>query len=197
MENSKWLTFCDDIISEWTGEQYNNDAVEKYAELYPGKRIVVDIFPNTIMDGEKYYQVDVCYKRWCEGDIDKKTFLDNEKKYLDFIKTLWLYNTVDICYDLSFSNYFRKGSKKRLKYIIRISKQNVLHDVQEWCEMEDLLKLALREAGHLWIYFKEWEVYAEIFGVIGNLILFKEEDALQRIIPILNHNLLYVLNRET
>ena len=191
MENKEWLTLIDNIISEWTGEYYYFDAIGKYADIYPKRSSIIDIFPNPILDKEKYYQVSVFYKKWVDGDIDKRTFLKNESKYLDFIRTLWLYNTVDVCYNLYFNNYFRKGTKKLYKKIKCSSKKDVLYDVQNWNMIKELLTLALREAGFLGLYFKQWEILA-VINDFSIQLLFKDEMTIQVIRPLVEHNFLYV-----
>ncbi len=191
MESNEFLTFTDCILTEWTGETHSFDAVERYVEEHPDKSVIVDIFPDTIVDIDKYYQVSVFYRKWVDRDISGTTYLGNEKKYLDFVNILWLYNTVDICYDLSFSNYFRKKEKRNKSFFKRFPMKMVQRDVKDWNVIAEVLKLALREAGHLWLYFKQWEMVAVICDVAIQF-LFKAEQTIKKIRPLVESNSLYV-----
>lgn len=193
MESNEFLTFVDQIITEWTGEKYHFDADERYAEQNPEKNIIIDIFPDTIVDVDKFYQVDIFYRKWIDGDISKEVFLENEKKYLNFINLLWLYNTVDISYNLYHNCYFRKGIKKYSYSSLfkRSSVKNIQRNVNDWNTLEEKARLALREAGFLWVYFRQWEIIAIICDFSIRL-LFKDDHVIPKIQPLVERSLLYV-----
>ena len=162
MENSDLLSFADTILTGWTGEYFNGDAIEKFVCNHPDKSMIIDIFPSTVTDPDKYYQVSVFYRKWVDNDTDKDTYRRYETQYLELIKSLWLYNTVDICYDLRFNHYFRKGMTKLSSFLKLCSSADIQRDVKEWMVLEKLATLALREAGFLAVYFRELEVIAYI-----------------------------------
>lgn len=190
MENSDFCSFSDTILAKWTGGCYRPNAIEWYIDERPNNSLIVDIFPNTIFDLEKYYQVSVFYRKWIDGDINKKTFLRHEQKYLNLIKSLWLCNTSDICYDLSFNHYFRKG-RIFSPFMTKLPPTNVQQDVKDWNVIEKVVTYALREAGCLMLYFREWEILA-VINDFSVLILTKDSAVKKSLCSMANVNNLHV-----
>ena len=78
---------------------------------------VLDIFPKTINDNEKYRTVEVFYQKVLDHYMKKQEFENIENRFLYFVKTLWLYNEtyVNILSPEIFNNYYYKRDKKILK----------------------------------------------------------------------------------
>ena len=191
MESNEFLNFVDCVLEEWTGKAYSFDGIEQYATEFPSKSVIVDIFPSIIADVDKYYQVSVFYRKWVDGEISKTTFLRHENNYVNFVKELWLYNTVDICYDLSFSNYFKKGEKRLKLFSKGKSTKAVKRDVKDWNTIEEVVRLALREAGFLWMYCKQLEMVVVVCDFSIQLLT-KEEQSIQTICPTVVGNSLFM-----
>lgn len=190
MENSKFII---NVLKGWGMQcdvEYEADNVELFVEKNPEKSIIIDVFPYVIQDGCKYDQVSVFYKKLKDGDISKKEYLYLENKYVDFIKLLSLYNEIDISFNLCYSNYFLKNLSKRkdLKYT---EKTTLINEVN-LNKIAYLLRLALREAGFLWIHFKEWGLLAIIHDFSIRLIA-KNESCFEKLPPILTNSSLYIL----
>lgn len=153
---------------------------------------MIDIFPYRILHPDKYDQVSIFYRKLLDREIRKKEFLYQEQKFIYFIKGLWLYNPVNISYDLHNKRYFQKGLSKR--FFKDVKKRDILLDVSNFRIVQAVLHLALREAGILWMDFKEWEVLARVCDFNIELIV-RDEAILQKITPLLAPCSLYVLNR--
>lgn len=88
--------------------------------------------------------------------------------------------------------YFQKGLSKR--FFKDVKKRDILLDVSNFRIVQAVLHLALKEAGILWMDFKEWEVLARVCDFNIELIV-RDEAILQKITPLLAPCSLYVLNR--
>ena len=97
---------------------------------------------------------------------------------------------MNINYDLYNKRYFKKGLSRRS--FKNITNQDILLDVSDFHIVQAVLSLALREAGILWMYFKEWEILASIRDFNIELIV-RDEAILQKITPFLTSSSLYVL----
>ena len=53
---------------------------------------VLDIFPKTINDNEKYRTVEAFYQKVLDHCMKKQEFENIENRFLYFVKILWLYN---------------------------------------------------------------------------------------------------------
>ena len=170
MENNKNNAFINDILVTWGLTSANNDIVDQMHDM----GLVVDIHPFQIENPEKNYQVEVFYQKFLDGNISKDTYLNYENKFLNFVKLLWTYNVTDVLYDLFFDKHFLKAFKKNY-FVQNKPKSQVINNISSWIELQKLLILALREAGYIFLFFKDWNVIAMIndFSV---LILCKDSE---------------------
>ena len=168
MENNR--SFVDEILTCWGIQGIDFDS---YVNAYNSKNLIVDIFPFSVLDPEKFWQVEVFYGKLLDKTISPKCYFDYEGKYLRFIKFLWLYNVTDAFFDLNFDNYFRKGIKKHFKPKHPQASEE-LHNVDSWLELEEFVTLALREAGYIFLHFKDWNLIVMI-NDFSMLVLCKEE----------------------
>ena len=173
MENNN--SFVDDILSKWN---LKANSIDEYIDAYNDKNLIVDIYPYTINDLDKCWQMEIFYRKFRDKEISRNVYLNHEEKYLNFIKYLWLYNSTDIFYDLRFDNYFRKGLKKYspLKKSKQISDKT--ENIESWPKLEELVVLALREAGSIVLYFKNWNIMGMING-FSILVLCKEKETVK------------------
>lgn len=157
MENKN--SFIDGILSEW-----NLKAIDfgTYIDSYNEKNLIVDIYPFAIDNPEKNWEVEVFYRKFLDKNISRSLYFSYEQRYLRFIKYLWLYNSTDVFYDLRFDNYFRKGVKKYNHIKRRQKTSEELKNIDSWCKLEELVVLALREAGYMFLYFKNWNIIVMI-----------------------------------
>ena len=170
MESDKNNAFINDILGAWGWTPTNNDIVNLMRDM----GLIIDIHPFQIENPEKNYQVEVFYRKFVDGDISKDTYLNYENKFLNFVKLLWTYNVTDVLYDLFFDKHFQKALK--ISYFVQSKrKSQVINNISSWIELQKLLILALREAGYIFLFFKEWNVIAMIndFSV---LILCKDAE---------------------
>lgn len=81
------------------------------------KITTLDMFPKVIHNSRKYQSVEVFYQRVLDRNMKKREFINIEKRFIDFVISLWLYNEtyVDICSSEIFNNYYYKRNKKILK----------------------------------------------------------------------------------
>ena len=184
MENR---AFFQNILSKWgeVGDVLNSDDMfESYASKYPERHLIVDIYPYVVKDMDKYYHNSFFYRKYKDREIKKREYLIEELKFVNFIKILWLYNTVTFCCDLQDSSYFLKGLRTKRYFSKKISNCKY-SSVQDFNLLEKALRLALREAGFLWIYFEEWDILT-IINDFSISILLRDEKTKYHIIPLLN-----------
>lgn len=184
MENKR--SFIDEILFQWGIQGVDFDT---YLESYNDKNLIVDIYPFTVLSPQKFRQVAVFYGKFLDKTISKKCYFDCERKYLSFIRHLWLYNETDAFFDLYFDNYFRKGLRKQ-HGLKNCQASEELHDISDWCKVEELATLALREAGYVFLHFKTWNVITMIndFSIV---VLCKEEKTTSLINQLSEKNSLF------
>ena len=63
------------------------------------KITTLDMFPKVIHNSRKYQSVEVFYQRVLDRNMKKREFINIEKRFINFVISLWLYNEtyVDIC----------------------------------------------------------------------------------------------------
>ena len=157
MENNK--SFIDDILSQWNVQTTD---LNTYINSYNDKNLIVDIHPFEITDLDKNWQVEIFYRKFLDKNISRSLYFDHEQRYLRFIKYLWLYNSTDVFYDLRFDNYFRKGLKRYNPIKKAIDVSDEVHNIASWLELEELAVLALREAGYIFLHFRDWNIIVMI-----------------------------------
>lgn len=189
MENKD--NFAERILSEWSCPKGDHIDMQDYIDRNADKCFIIDMFPYQIKDPEKNHQVEIFYRKFLDDDVSAAEFLNCETKYLDLIKNFWLYNQVEVCYDLQFAEYFRKGFLKRRSFRKTKRKYEIQENVTSWAELKELTVLALREAGYLILHFKTWNVIA-VINDFCVLIICKEKDILDMIDPIVSRCGLYV-----
>ena len=169
MENKN--SYIDDILSQWNLKSIDFDT---YVESYDDKNLIVDIYPFEIENPEKNCQVEVFYRRFLDKNIPRNQYFDYEQRYLNFVKYLWMYNATDVFYDLLFDNYFRKGLKKYKTIRKKIQISEEIQNADSWYKIEELLIMALREAGYIFLHFKDWNIVLMI-NDFSILVLCKEK----------------------
>lgn len=189
MVNNDTSTFLNNILYNWVGEMYNDDPINAYICQHPDNHIVVDIFPYVIENPNKYHQVEVFYEKWISKKNSRKNYLAYEKRYIDFLKTIWLYNQTDLRHCLSFDKRFWKGHPKKTHNKSRLDKCKKTN-IYDWSTIEVAVSLALREAGFLWLYFQEWEIIAVLHDFSVQMLV-KDRKTLQLIEPIIANCRLY------
>ena len=186
MGSNDFNSLISDIFNEWNLTPIHNDVVDFMSD----KGIVIDIYPFKITDLEKNHQVEVFYRKFLDRDIPKKTYLTCENKFLTFIKFLWIYNSTNVFYDLVFDNYFLKAIKKSF-FFKQKHKSKIIHSISNWEELQTLSILALREAGYMFIHFKDWNAIAMI-NDFAMLILCRDAETNEKICNLANHCGLFV-----
>lgn len=174
MENKR--SFVDEILFEWGIQGITFDT---YVESHSSKNLIVDIYPFTILNPEKNRQVEIFYSKLLSKTVSRKYYLDCEQKYINFIRYLWLYNDTDAFFDLHFDRYFRKGLKKRRGTRLSHASEE-LCNIDSWDRLEELVALALREAGYMFLHFKMWNIVVMIHDFYL-LVLCKEEKTVSMI----------------
>ena len=81
------------------------------------KITTLDMFPKVIHNSTKYQSVEVFYQRVLDRNMKKQEFINIEKRFIDFVMSLWLYNEtyVDISSSEFNNSYYYKKNKKLLK----------------------------------------------------------------------------------
>ena len=189
MENN--IDFVESIVEKWTQNKQKN-SLDIFCSENPDNTFVIDIFPDQIKDMEKCCQVEVFYKRLLDKEIDKDRYIQLERIFVEFIKYSWLYNSMDVFYDLCFDAYFGKGIKA-MRGWKKGQKSDTIKSITSWETLEYLTLLALREAGHLFIYSETQELMYIING-LSILVICKESEGVDEIRSYAKSLGLYIRN---
>lgn len=177
------------IIMSWDDGLKEYD-IETYMKKFPNRHSVIDIFPYVISDSNKYDNVSVFYQKFLDGDIDKKEYFKYEERFINFIKLVWLYNDIDICYNFYLNRRFKKGfSRYKVLPKLKIGSDTLLK-VDDFRVIQESLLFSLREAGFLWMYLRDWDMIMMVHG-FNIVTIVKEAETLNYIHPLLLQNSLY------
>ena len=105
--------------------------------------------------------------------MKKREFINIEKRFLDFVISLWLYNEtyVDICSSEFNSSYYYKKNKKLLKKHSKFFTKSAENDEFLLIENKDILHsfaiLATREISPVIFYFRDSKIMLLLNGCIG------------------------------
>lgn len=83
----------EELLKKFNITLYENQDIYDFFDL-PDNSSVIDIFPERIHSNEKYSFVEMFYQRVLDKEIELSKFECVENKFVELIKTLWLYNDV-------------------------------------------------------------------------------------------------------
>ena len=76
------------------------------------KITTLDMFPKVIHNSRKYQSVEVFYQRVLDRNMKKQEFINIEKRFIDFVMSLWLYNETYVATrDISPVIFYFRNSK--------------------------------------------------------------------------------------
>ena len=158
MKNSLQL---EELLKKFNITLFENQDIFDFFNL-PDNSSVIDIFPERIHSNEKYSFVEMFYQRVLDKEIELSKFECVENKFVELIKTLWLYNDV---YVSVFSNintinknyyykrnktFFKEYSKSLLEMTESIDQAFLIDDVNL---LEALCIIATRDIATLMFCF--------------------------------------------
>ena len=143
------------------------------------KITTLDMFPKVIHNSRKYQSVEVFYQRVLDRNMKKQEFINIEKRFIDFVMSLWLYNDtyVDISSSEFNSSYYYKKNKKLTKSagndeFLLIENKDILHS---------FAILATRDISPVIFYFRNSKIMLLLNGCIGLIYYgFPKEDLLTK-----------------
>lgn len=115
MKNSLPL---EELLNKFNITLFENQNIFDFFDL-PDNSSVIDIFPERIHSNEKYSFVEIFYQRVLDKEVELSKFECVENKFVELIKTLWLYNDVYVGIfsndDTIIENYYYKRNKTFFK----------------------------------------------------------------------------------
>lgn len=151
------------------------------------KITTLDMFPKVIHNSRKYQSVEVFYQRVLDRNMKKQEFINIEKRFIDFVMSLWLYNDtyVDISSSEFNSSYYYKKNKKLLKKHSKFFTKSAGSDEFLLIENKDILHsfaiLATRDISPVIFYFRNSKIMLLLNGCIGLIYYgFPKEDLLAK-----------------
>lgn len=164
-----------------------NEATANWFDFFSeNKRITtVDIFPKIIHDKRKYQSVEIFYQKVLDRNIKKSDFKLIEKRFVDFITSLWLYNEtyINILSSEINNNYYYKKNKKFLKKHLKVN-------IEHLCNKDEFLLidnkntlfsfsiLATRDISPIIFYFKNSKILLLLNGCLALIYFGSFDDAL-------------------
>lgn len=147
----------------------------------------LDMFPKVIHNSRKYQSVEVFYQRVLDRNMKKQEFINIEKRFIDFVMSLLLYNDtyVDISSSEFNSSYYYKKNKKLLKKHSKFFTKSAGNDEFLLIENKDILHsfaiLATRDISPVIFYFRNSKIMLLLNGCIGLIYYgFPKEDLLTK-----------------
>ena len=137
------------------------------------KITTLDMFPKVIHNSRKYQSAEVFYQRVLDRNMKKQEFINIEKRFIDFVMSLWLYNDtyVDISSSEFNSSYYYKKNKKLLKKHSKFFTKSAGNDEFLLIENKDILHsfaiLATRDISPVIFYFRNSKILLLLNGCIG------------------------------
>ena len=111
MKNSLPL---EELLNKFNITLFENQDIFDFFDL-PDNSSVIDIFPERIHSNEKYSFVEMFYQKVLDKEVELSKFECVENKFVELIKTLWLYNDVYVSIfsndDTIIKNYYYKRNK--------------------------------------------------------------------------------------
>ena len=164
-----------------------------------GDTYVIDTFPEIILDNEKYKQAEIFYQKVLDKELKRSDFEAVENQFINIVKTLWLYNDVDvkiICFDNIKKNYYYKKIRgifrKDIKKITDvINNEDELYRVEDIKLLEKLCKLAIRDIAPVLFVFNSSKVLMLLNDCHAQVIV-SEKQSFESIHKIVFNNHLYI-----
>lgn len=169
-----------DILNEWKLDNSKDENIFEYLEaVKPNNCYFIDRFPLLIDDFNKYQQEEIYYEKVLNKEISKEYYQSEERKFINVIKKLWLYNNVIIdtnFLDIKFNN---------VKRYIEASDSNTIYNLQrklyqlnsEFFTLDDieelnlLVKLGMREQVYSIFTFLDYGIIVETYGMCFQVYL--------------------------
>lgn len=150
-----------------------SDIDNAFKESDSDKFLLLDIFPKTIVDSNKYEQMNIFFQKYLDKTISKKIFLKEEEKFIRLITYLWAYNSTYAIVNLHTplgQNYPAKRSKKELLCYKRSKiDKSELFPVKSPELLKSLISIGTREIGMVYFFFDEDRIAIELSGLVGLL----------------------------
>lgn len=162
----------------------------------------LDLYPFYIDNVDKYNQVEIYYQKHLDKYISKRIFEDNEIKFHDFVKTLWIYNNVFVKVNIDYnhlrmSKYFKRNKKimkNSMKYV-RLNQSNNLFQISSLDDLTSVLFLATRDVSQILLYFDKFNLTILLYGCSG-IVYFYDNNIYEKLFLIANNCRLYLINNK-
>lgn len=150
MKNSLPL---EELLNKFNITLFENQDIFDFFDL-PDNSSVIDIFPERIHSNEKYSFVEMFYQKVLDKEVELSKFECVENKFVELIKTLWLYNDVYVSIfsndDTIIKNYYYKRNKtifeKYSKFIAEMTESiDRAFLIDDGNLLETLCKIATRD----------------------------------------------------
>ena len=149
------------VLKKWGINISDSDWYPEYLlKNYPDKSFYIDKFPLSVENAHKFNQVDVFFQK-VKGKALRDKFLLMEKKYINVLTKLWLYNQVFVGATIHMDEDFKKIDKKYVKGYQKLQlrlKQSGLAEITDKKELDYLIQLGTRDIAEIAFYCKEYEL---------------------------------------
>lgn len=88
-----------EILSRWNKNiEFDDDTYfwDVLIKRYPQNSYIIDQYPMTVNDNNKYKQLEVFYDAVLSGDISVEVYKNEESKLKNVMRKLWAYNEVEV-----------------------------------------------------------------------------------------------------
>lgn len=159
----------DDIIEKHNIYINNFEELLDYI-IHSDDSFSLDLFPYAIENDKKYKQVEIFYQGYLDKDISNATFLEEEKKFHNFFKLLWLYDNFYVSVAISKKdirkNHYARLNRKEIKNGLALISDSFkeFKFVDEYEKLKSIMVISTREIAPSLIYCEKSELLIYFYG---------------------------------
>lgn len=170
-------------------------TIEDVLDNMDNSRAVFDVFPYTIKDTKKLEAVDVCYEKYLEGKISLQDFEMQENKIREFLKLLWLYNTVTAQIFFDFDPIMHDVLEDKAKRLWgKVNEGDNLLNVDDLETLEAIIQLGTRKNAYPVLVLPEYRLIIQIDALAG-LVIYDDASKLKKLSKIAAHSGIFIDRR--
>ena len=157
-----------EILYRWNKNiQTDHDTYfwDELFKCYPENFYVIDQYPITIKDNNKYKQLEICYDAVLSGEISIDVYKNEENKLKNIMRKLWVYNLLEVETNLNEkdNSLFLKVIDSHKLDLIDDFKKKIIRgeEIIDLVELLDVLvELGARERVYSCFVFHDYKIIA-------------------------------------
>lgn len=159
------MKFLKQILLDWEIPNINEDVYDNFFDLNHNNGFFISYYPKRIESVEKFVSTEIFWQRYLDKEISFEDVNKVENNIINFINTLWNYNTVDLEYfredyfnEKDFKKLFAKFSKETKNKARNICSHDIIKNIDK--DLFDIfVKSSVRDMQiSTYFVFNEWKM---------------------------------------